>query len=195
MKKERVYREILYGVFERKNRFFKQLELKEACKLSLSTVNYALKPLEQMNAIEKKRFGFSVLDPKKILLYWASIRRLERDIVYQTYVDDSVEKIESEVPANTVFTAYSAFKFRFKKIPSDYSEVVVYGVARDFERRFGKARTQLKPNLIVLNLDEHLVKFKIAPIAQIFVDLWNLKSWYARDFLKEMERIIDGILE
>ncbi|MEM1554827.1 MAG: hypothetical protein QXJ72_08105, partial [Thermoproteota archaeon] len=105
------------------------------------------------------------------------------------------EKIESEVPANTVFTAYSAFKFRFKKIPSDYSEVVVYGVARDFERRFGKARTQLKPNLIVLNLDEHLVKFKIAPIAQIFVDLWNLKSWYARDFLKEMERIIDGILE
>ncbi|MBO3768833.1 MAG: hypothetical protein JTT15_00265, partial [Candidatus Brockarchaeota archaeon] len=144
---------------------------------------------------EKKRFGFSVLDPKKILLYWASIRRLERDIVYQTYVDDSVEKIESEVPANTVFTAYSAFKFRFKKIPSDYSEVVVYGVARDFERRFGKARTQLKPNLIVLNLDEHLVKFKIAPIAQIFVDLWNLKSWYARDFLKEMERIIDGILE
>ncbi|MBO3769904.1 MAG: replication/maintenance protein RepL, partial [Candidatus Brockarchaeota archaeon] len=88
MKKERVYREILYGVLERKNQFFKQLELKEACKLSLSTVNYALKPLEQMNAIEKKRFGFSVLDPKKILLYWASIRRLERDIVYQTYVDD-----------------------------------------------------------------------------------------------------------
>ncbi|MBO3754935.1 MAG: hypothetical protein FGF53_08710 [Candidatus Brockarchaeota archaeon] len=195
MKKERVYREILNGVFEGKTRVFKQLELSRVCKLSLSTVNYALRPLERMNAVEKKRFGFTVLDPKKILLYWASVRRLEKEIVYQTYVEEPVEKIESEVPANSVFTAYSAFKFRFKKIPSEYSEVVVYGVERDFERRFGKESTRLKPNLIVLNLDEHLSRFKIAPIAQIFVDLWNLRSWYAKDFLREMERIIDGVLE
>jgi len=195
MKKERVYREILHGVLEERTRVFKQLELSRVCKLSLSTVNYALRPLERMNAVEKKRFGFTVLDPKKILLYWASIRELEKDIVYQTYVEEPVDKIESEVPANSVFTAYSAFKFRFKKIPSEYGEVVVYGVARDFERRFGEGSARLKPNLIVLNLDEHLLRFKIAPIAQIFVDLWNLKSWYAKDFLREMERIIDGVLE
>ncbi|MBO3841664.1 MAG: hypothetical protein FGF48_04545 [Candidatus Brockarchaeota archaeon] len=182
-------------MFEGKTRVFKQLELSRVCKLSLSTVNYALRPLERMNAVEKKRFGFTVLDPKKILLYWASVRRLEKEIVYQTYVEEPVEKIESEVPANSVFTAYSAFKFRFKKIPSEYSEVVVYGVERDFERRFGKESTRLKPNLIVLNLDEHLSRFKIAPIAQIFVDLWNLRSWYAKDFLREMEKIIDGVLE
>jgi hypothetical protein len=195
MKKERVYREILYGVCEEKTRFFKQLELSRVCKISLSTVNYALKPLEQMNAIEKKKFGFSLLDPKKVLLYWASIRRLEKDIVYQTYLDEPVEKVESEVPANSVFTAYSAFKFRFRRIPSDYSEVVVYGSRQDFERRFGKENSLMKPNLLVLKLDEHLARFKIAPIAQIFVDLWNLRSWYAKDFLKEMEEIIDGILE
>lgn len=195
MKKERVYREILYGVLEERTRVFKQLELSRVCKLSLSTVNYALRPLERMNAVEKKRFGFTVLDPKKILLYWASVRGLEKDIVYQTYVEEPVDKIESEVPANSVFTAYSAFKFRFKRAPSEYGEVVVYGVARDFERRFGKESTRLKPNLIVLNLDEHLLRFKIAPIAQIFVDLWNLRSWYAKDFLREMERIIDGVLE
>ena len=195
MKKERVYREILHGVLEEKVRFFKQLELSKACKLSLSTVNYALKPLEQMNAIEKKRFGFSMLDPKKVLLYWASIRRLEKDVVYKTYLDEPVEKIESEVPADSVFTAYSAFKFRFKRVPSDYGEVVVYGLRRDFERRFGKEKSLVKPNLLVLNLDEHLMKFRIATIAQIFVDLWNLGSWYAKDFLKETEEIIDGILE
>lgn len=195
MRKERIYREVLYGVFEGKARFFKQLELSRVCKLSLSTVNYALKPLEQMNAIEKKRLGFSVLDPKKVLLYWASIRRLEKDIVYQTYLDEPVEKVESSVPANSVFTAYSAFKFKFERVPSDYGEVVVYGLRRDFERRFGKENNLMKPNLLVLNLDEHLAKFKIAPIAQIFVDLWNLRSWYARDFLKETEEIIDGILE
>ncbi|MCX8189433.1 MAG: hypothetical protein N3F64_06945 [Nitrososphaeria archaeon] len=195
MKGERVYREILYGVLEGKLNLFKQLELSRVCKLSLSTVNYALSPLERMNALEKRRFGFRILDPKKVLLYWASIRRLEKDIVYQTYVDASIDEVESGVPAKSVFTAYSAFKFKFNRVPSDYSEVVVYGVKRDFERRFGEENLKLKPNLIVLNLDEHLAKFKVAPMAQIFVDLWNLRPWYAKDFLKEMEEIIDGILE
>jgi len=195
MKKERVYREILYGVVEKNVRAFKQIELSKACRISLSTVNYALEPLAKMGAIEKKRFGFTVLNPKKILVYWASIRNLERDIVYQTHLDKSVEEIESEVPANSVFTAYSAFKFKFKKIPSEYSEVIVYGKREDFEERFGKENLKFEPNLIVLDLDEHLLKFKMATIAQIYVDLWNLKSWYARDFLKKMEEMMNGILE
>jgi len=195
MKKERIYREILYGALEMKLKSFKQIELSKSCKMSLSTVNYALEPLVRMGAIEKKRFGFMVLDPKKILVYWASIRKLDRDIVYQTHLEGPVEKIESEVPANTVFTAYSAFKFEFKKIPSEYSEVVVYGKREDFERRFGKEFKMFEPNLIVLNLDVHLLKFNMAPIAQIYVDLWNLGSWYAKDFLQKMEEMISGILE
>jgi DNA-binding transcriptional regulator YhcF (GntR family) len=195
MKKERVYREILYGVLEKNIRSFKQIELSKECKLSLSTVNYALEPLERMNAIEKKRFGFSVIDARKILLFWASIRKIEREIVYQTYLNESVEKIESEIPANSIFTAYSAFKFRFKEIPSEYSEVIVYGEKEDFEKRFGKENLKFKSNLIVLKLDEHLLKFKIAPLAQIYVDLWNLPTWYAKDFLKKMEEKLHGILE
>jgi hypothetical protein len=39
---------------------------------------------------------------------------LEKDIVYQAYLDKPVEEIESEVPPKTVFTGYSAFKFRFR---------------------------------------------------------------------------------
>ena len=195
MKKERVYREILYGVLEKNIRSFKQIELSKECKLSLSTVNYALEPLERMNAIEKKRFGFSVIDARKILLFWASIRKIEREIVYQTYLNESVEKIESEIPANSIFTAYSAFKFRFKEIPSEYSEVIVYGEKEDFEKRFGKENLKFKSNLIVLKLDEHLLKFKIAPLAQIYVDLWNSPTWYAKDFLKKMEEKLHGILE
>ena len=195
MKIERVHREILYGVLERAIRAFKQIELSKACGLSLSTVNHALKPLVRMNAIEKRRFGFEVLDPKKILLYWASIRELERDIVYQSHLNEPVGKIESEVPANSVFTAYSAFKFKFKELPSEYSEVVVYGRRESFERRFGGQELSLKPNLVVLDLDEHLLKFETTPTAQIYVDLWNLRSWYAKDFLKKLEEMIDGILE
>lgn len=195
MKKERVYRQILFEAIEKNVKEFKQLELSKNCNLSLSTVNLALKPLERMNAIEKKRFGFTIIDLKKILLFWASIRNLEKDIIYQTYLDEDVEKIESEVPANSIFTAYSAFKLKFKKIPSEYSEVVVYGKREDFEKRFGRENRKFKPNLIVLDLDEHLMKFKLPPLAQIYVDLWNLKSWYAKEFLKKLEEILSGILE
>ena len=195
MKIERVYREILWGVLENRIRTFKQLELSRLCNLSLSTVNYALKPLERMNAIEKRRFGFRVIDPKKILLYWASIRNLEKDIVYQTYLDEPVDRIESEVPASSVLTAYSAFKFKFGTVPSDYGEVVVYGAKEEFQRRFGEESAKVRPNLIVLLLDPHLARFKVATIGQIFVDLWNMKSWYAREFLKKLEEIVDGILE
>jgi predicted transcriptional regulator len=196
MKIERVYREILTSVIEKRNKKFKQLELSRACNLSISTVFHALKPLEKMNAIEKKRFGFLVLDAKKILLYWASIRNLEKEIVYQTYVNKSVNDIESLMPSRCVYTAYSAFKFKFKSLPSEYSEVVVYGKKEDFEKRFGKENLKLKPNLVVLSLDDHLLKFgRVAPIPQIFVDLWNLKSWYAKEFLKKLEEHMHGILE
>jgi len=196
MKIERVYREILTSVIEKRNKKFKQLELSRTCNLSLSTVFHALKPLEKMNAIQKKRFGFIVVDARKILLYWASIRNLEKEIVYQTYVNKKVDEIEGLMPSNCIYTAYSAFKFKFKKLPSEYSEVVVYGKREDFEKRFGKENLRLKPNLIVLSFDEHLPKFgSIAPLPQIFVDLWNLKSWYAKDFLKELEGRMHGILE
>jgi len=196
MKIERIYREILYRILDLKESgVFKQKELSSDAKLSISTVNYSLIPLQQMNAIEKKPFGFRVIDAKKILLYWSSIRKLRRDVVYKNFVNEKIERIESIVPARSVFTAYTAFKFKFKKVPSDYGEVIVYGEKERFEERFGKENIKLKPNLIVLNLDEHLLKFKMTPIAQIFVDLWNLDTWYAKEFLNKLEGVINGILE
>jgi hypothetical protein len=47
-------------------------------------------------------------------------------------------------------------------------------------------------NLFVFKSDAALEKYgSIAPEAQIFSDLWNLKDWYAKDFLNRLkERII-----
>lgn len=195
--KERVYREILSVVLDEGEigRLFRQRELARVCGLAVSSVNYALKPLENLGAIRKFRFGFRVIDAKKILYYWASIRNLRGDIIYQTFLNADVSEIESLVPANTIFTAYTAFKFKFKRVPADYGEVLVYGDREDFIRRFGSQKRGINPNLIVLKADSHLNKFKIAPTAQIFVDLWNLREWYAKDFIRELEAIINGILE
>lgn len=186
-KNEWVYREILYGFMEKKERLFTQKALSEKCGVSLGNVNKAVFPLEKINAIEKKPRGFAVINLKKLLLYWASARKLEGDVIYRTRVERSVPEIEKSLP-NVMFTAYTGYKIAFGSVPSDYSEVVVYGDPGAVKERFLPRKG--RANLILLKSDSHLKKFKRAPLAQIYVDLWNLGTWYAEDFLKEIEKRI-----
>ena len=168
-----------------------QSYLADALDVSLSIINLALKPLKRMNAVKIKQRGFDIIDKKKILYYWASIRDVEKDILYKTRVEKSVKRIEAEMPANVVYAAYSAYKFKFKDVPADYSEVYVYSEdIKEIEKRFPK--NSKTPNLFVLKKDRNM---KEITIAQIFVDLWNLKEWYAGDFLKAVEARLNGILE
>ncbi len=194
MKKvELVCREILFNAIEKKNKKLTQFYLAKVLNISLSTVNLALKPLLKMNSIKIKKMGFIIIDIRKILYYWASIRNLEKDIIYKTRLDEPVIEIEKQMPNNIVFTAYSAYKFKFKDVPADYSEVYVYG-SEDIKKRF---KENLKSsNLFVLKKDDTIEKYgKTTTIANLFVDLWNLKQWYAKDFLKALEVRIGRILE
>ncbi|MBM3199886.1 winged helix-turn-helix domain-containing protein [Candidatus Woesearchaeota archaeon] len=189
---ELVYREILFQAMEKKNRSLTQLELSKKLSMSLSTVNHAVKPLRKMNAVRIKLRSMEITDPKKILYYWASIRNMEKDITYKTYADMPVRNIENNMPDNIVFAAYSAYKLRFKDVPADYSEVYVYG--EGLEKRF--PASSKTPNLFVMKKDPFIESYgKTTTLAQTFVDLWNVKEWYAKDFLKAMEEKINGILE
>ena len=118
---EEVYREILFQSMEKKNNSLTQSYLAKALGMSLSVVNLALKPLRSMNAIKIKQRSFDIIDKKKILYYWASIRNLEKNIIYKTRVEKPVRKIESEMPNDIVYAGYSAYKFKFKDVPADYS--------------------------------------------------------------------------
>lgn len=193
MKKiEQVYREILYQVIEKGKKEMTQLELSEKLSISTSTVNLAIKKLEKMNAVKIGKMGLSVIDKKKILYLWASIRNLEKDIIYRTRVEESVREIENKLPDIT-YAGYSAYKFRFKDVPADYSEV--YSYASNEQLSEIKKRFPLKdsnPNLFILKADENLDDYsKTGSTGQIFVDLWNLKEWYANDFLKALQNKID----
>ncbi len=195
MKKiEQVYREILYQAIEKKNKTLTQKELALALKISLSTVNHALEPLRKMGAIKVKQRNFTVTNIKKILYLWASKRNLEKDIVYKTRVEKSPRQIEQMMPSGVVYTAYSGYKFKFKKTPADYSEIYVYADdLDDIKKRFSIKKGT--PNLFILKKDSNMNRYKTITAANLFVDLWNLGEWYARDFLKELEGELSGILE
>jgi len=189
LKKEVLYREILTEAIERKTLSFTQLALSKKFKFSLSTVNNALKPLEQIGAIEKKGRSFLLTDIKKALTFWATTRNLQKGIIYSTRAEMPVEKIEGNMPAGIAFTAYSGYRFLFRESPADYGEVYVYASkaqAEEIRERFPLKKGP--PNLFILEKDEFMEKNEIAPVAQIYADLWNLREWYARDFLDALER-------
>lgn len=164
-----------------------QAEISRELDMSLSTVNRAVKKLEKMGAVEVSSRSLKTRDKEKILMYLASIRDTERDIVYQTRVNEKVRDIEASMPGGTEFTAYSAFKFRYDDVLADYSEVYVYAGDEEIEeikRRFPERKGP--SNLFVLKKEMDVDD------ALIFADLWNLKEWYAKEFTREMH---DRILE
>ena len=190
---ELVYREILFNAMEKQNRRLSQAYLAKTLKISLSTVNLALKPLVRMNAIKIGRMGFNVMDIKKILYCWASIRNIEKDIIYKTRIEEPIREIERLMPNDIVFTGYSGYRLKFKDVPADYSEIYVYG-SENIKKRFEE--NNKNPNLFVLKKDGVVENYgKIATIANLFVDLWNLKEWYAKDFLKALEAKFGRFLE
>ena len=185
-------REVLSAFFQRKQTRFTQLELSKSLGLSLSAVNAAVKRLSAMGAVEISPRGFRVVDAEKILFHWCNERDLQADVTYQTRVDGTVSQIEKSMPPGVVYTAYSACKYALGHAPADYGEVVVYattpGALQEIKRRF-TARAG-PPNLTVLAGDgglQRVAQGGVAPLALVYVDLWNLKEWYAKEFRKALE--------
>jgi predicted transcriptional regulator len=188
---EKVYKEILYQALEKGNSKLTQQKLSLKLSISLSTVNLALKKLKKINAVRIGKMNFIVIDFKKIIYLWASERNIKKDIIYSTRAEMPVREIEKNLP-DIIFAAYSAYKFKFRDVPADYSEVYVYASdeqAEEIKKRFPEKKGN--PNLFVLAYNGDYGKTDT--IAQIFVDLWNLKEWYASEFLKELENKINGI--
>lgn len=189
MKKiEIIWREILEtGV---KNPVFEQKELAEKFNFSTSTVFAALKPLKQIGAVIVSGRNFKVTNFEKILLFWATHRNLNRDIIYQTLVDAPVLEIEGLMPSNTIYAAYSAGRQLLKTSPADYDKVYIYGTD-EIKTRFPKLPGS--PNLFALKPDPFLEP-PVTSISQTFVDLWNLPDWYAADFLNGLKEKYYGFL-
>ena len=193
-KNTRVLREILYQVYERGEYFMSQKAIAQACGVSLDTVHRVVSKLADFRGVEKRPFGFRVVDPRKCLLFWAATRNLNADLVYSTYTPDSPQEIEKDMPEDTVFTAFSGFQRKFGSGPTDYDEVYVYAREEEVRRRFPE-RPGARTNLYVLRFDPHLLKLSpngVPPIAQIYVDLWQIGGSAADRYLLQLEQRLEA---
>lgn len=192
-KEERILREILIGVKENKEIFF-QKNLSKDCNVSIGLVNKVIKRLELQSSLQKKGKGFSVIDPNKILLYWATRRQIQKEINERYYIKASVETIEKTLPGCVIFTAFSAWRLLKGRVPADYREVYVF-VPKNHEKMVKLWLKENKPSkgpenlFIIYTDDEHLIKTSkenVAPIPQIFVDLYSIGGISSKYFLRDI---------
>lgn len=193
---ETIWHKILYDALAGN---FKNTQQKfaKAFGYSISTVNYALDDPAEMGAIRKTGKFFILEDFDKLLYYWASRRKLEKDIIYRTYVDKPVTAIEGEVPPNIIYGAYSAARKLLSEPPADYSKVYIYADKENMpqvKQRFALSDKK-GANLFVLRPPPALSGFGgITSLPHTFVDIWNLKDWYYRDFTRALEEEMHAIL-
>lgn len=189
LKIEYIWRELLYRTIEKKKNDFTLTELSLKYCLSTSVVSHALFPLREMEIVRIGKNKSFVVDAERLLIFWATRRNLRKDIVYKTYSSLSVLEREASMPKNVFPTAYSAYSFFNKDLPSDYENIYYYAKNIDeIKKRFPENKKN--PNLFILKTDPYLHTYSYTPLSQVFVDLWNLNEWYAKEFSQEVLLII-----
>ncbi len=93
------------------------------------------------------------------------------------------------MPPGIIFGCYSAYTQKYQEAPADYDKVYVYADENELEeikKRFPK--TKGSSNVFVLKKDPYLGQYgAFTPDVQTFVDIWNLKDRYAREFLNKLK--------
>jgi len=159
LKIEYIWRDLLDRVIEVKKPEFTISELAKKYHLSTSVVNHALIPLRQLNIVKINKFSSKVIDWERLLYFWATRRNLKKEIVYTTFSNLPVFEREGFMPADVIPTAYTAFRFYFKRIPADYDHVYFYSKnLKTVIKRFPKNKRQ--PNIFILKPDLYLAKEK-----------------------------------
>jgi hypothetical protein len=197
MKKiETIWHHLLYKALTDKQWKFTQKNIAGEFGYSLSTVHHALEIPAQMGAVRKAGKFFLLEDYQKLLYYWASVRNVERNIVYKTYFDKSVFEIEGLVPSDTVYAAYSSARRILGESPADYAKVYLY-VKDNF---IGKVEDRFPlsdglPNIFVMKMPDVMFSYgSITTMPHTFVDIWNMADWYSKDFIIGLENKINAVL-
>lgn len=169
-----------------------QLALSRECGVSLGFVNKIINRMADIGAVDIQRRQFRIIDSSKIIFDWASKRKIKQDISEKYPIDMSITEIEKSLPF--IFTGYSAWRLLTNSVPFDYDEIYIY-VPLEKKELFkiwlkDKPIKKGKENLFVIFTDdEHLIKNskkKIAPLPQIFVDIYSIGKLPSKYFIKDI---------
>jgi len=186
---EYIWRELLDRVIEERNPDFTITELSKKYSLSTSVVNHALIPLRNLNIVKINKTLSKVVDWERLLFFWATRRNLKKDIIYSTFSPLPVYDREGLMPSEVISTGFTSFRYLLNKTPADYDHIYFY--SNKIEKITKRFPNNKRPsNIFILRPDPYLLKSKKLGLAQLFVDLWNLPEWYAREFqLETLTRI------
>ncbi len=190
-KKEIIWRYVLTQALDEKRLIFTQKDIAKLFNISTSTVFNALRVPRKLGAIEVTGRFFRLVDKEKLLILWATMRNIQKDVQYSTYVAEEPKKIEGCMPADCIFGAFSSYRLKYQDAPADYDQIYVYSNNLDeMKKRFppvvGKKSTK---NLFILKPDPYLSAFgSFTPDVQTFVDLWNIPKWYSKDYLDALKK-------
>ena len=175
-----------------------QQEIARTLGYSLSTVNHALAVPTANGSIRKAGKYFLLADGKKLLYYWASVRSFEADIIYQTTMNQPITELEGLVPPQSIYACYSAARQILMEPPADYDKLYVYLPSIDlatFQNRFPPTKKSTHTNVIVLTQAHNMERYGTSTtLTQTFVDIWNLRDWYAKEFVLALEKKINELL-
>lgn len=192
MKKiERIYREILIGILEKRD-YYTQLELSRKCGVSIALVNKVLKKLEASGAVEIFPMRFRIIDASRIIFDWAAKRNMPKDIDEKYFIEEEITEIEKSFPF--ILTAYSGWRLLKKSAPFEYNKIYAYVPKKDEslfrlwlkDKPIKKGRENF---FVIFTNDEHLIaksEKKIAPVPQIFVDIYSLPNLESKYFISEI---------
>ncbi len=189
-KKEWIYRELACSHLKEKGGKFTELALSRKFGISLSTVHHAILPLKQNGIVAPLARGWRLVGFERLLAFWASERRLQRETIWEGSAS-SVAEAEKSAPSDAIWGGYTAYRLRYREAPADYSVLIMYAD----EKQLGEVKRRLAGKgaamILVLKKDPFLKSYSeggICPDPQIYVDLWNQKEWYAADYRRALER-------
>lgn len=200
-----VYRYILENEYEHPKQRFTENSIARILSVSPNSVSIVIRKLSDIGAVAVYNRYFEILEINKVITYWAATRKLNKDIIYSTYINQDVRSLEKNMPGEIAYTAYTGYVNLFGNDAADYGEVYTYATENavlDIESRFKKkffSPRSKYANLIVLKPDKVLDKMiksnllykSTVPATQLYADLWNIKEWNSYEFIKKLKKRMD----
>jgi hypothetical protein len=193
-KMEVVWRQIADDILLERKSEFHQFELAAELEMSIGNVNLALTPLREIGAVDVVGKTLIIRDVKKILMFWAA-KRSNLTVIGTFNTPESGTDLLTILPSGITLTSFAGYVASYNDMPAPIDMVRGYVKAEgdtliELKRRFREvAKDSRIATLVVHPLEYEEVDGgadSVGP-AQLYVDIWNERSFFAADYLRAIE--------